>query len=62
MNIFKKLWAILGIKAAPKRVVPNDGMTAQHEGYRLDDNPYRPHTAMHSIWRDDWLFSSGRFR
>ena len=39
--------------------VPTDGGLAQEEGYKLSDNPYLKSNAMHSIWRDDWLFSRG---
>jgi len=43
-------------------LVPKDGAIAYRKGFKFDDNPFRKHTADHSIWRDDWLFSAGRFK
>jgi len=45
-----------------KPEVPKHGMLAERDGFKLEDNPYRQHTPDHSIWRDDWLFSAGRFK
>lgn len=48
--------------AAVRKVAPRDGMEAHRQDFLLTDNPFRQHTAEHSIWRDDWLFSAGRFQ
>ncbi len=50
------------VKFFIKPKVPNDGMHAFSKGFKLADNPYRKHSAEHSIWRDDWLFSAGRYK
>ena len=41
---------------------PGDGMKDYALGVKLEDNPYPKSSADHSLWRDDWLFSAGRFR
>ena len=52
------------LKHSPKDkpIVPIHGMLAERDGFKLEDNPYKQHTPDHSIWRDDWLFSAGRFK
>ncbi len=56
---------ILAVKDAVKinklKNTPKDGSIAYQKGFKLEDNPFKKHTADHSIWRDDWLFSAGRF-
>lgn len=56
----KKLLVFLGFIKESKKV-PEDGMTAYEQGFKFADNPFREHTPKHSIWRDDWLFSDGKF-
>jgi len=50
------------MREAAERKVPKDGMKAAKEGFSLEENPFPKHTPDHSIWRDDWLSSNGRFR
>jgi hypothetical protein len=52
----------LVIETSFESAVPVHGMLAERDGFKLEDNPYRQHTPDHSIWRDDWLFSAGRFK
>lgn len=59
LKIFEKISELVG---CTKKDVPRDGMIAKEQGFDLSDNPFKMHTADHSIWRDDWLFSSRRFR
>lgn len=56
----KKLLVFLGFSKESK-TVPEDGMKAYDQGFKFTDNPFREHTPQHSIWRDDWLFSAGKF-
>ncbi len=56
--IFKWLQSIF----KKKSIVPTDGMVAYNLGFLLRDNPFPKNSAYHSIWRDDWLFATGRFR
>lgn len=60
MEILNKLIKLITPK--PRVIVPESGMVAYEDGFRLAQNPFREHTPDHSIWRDDWLFSAGRFR
>lgn len=48
--------------ATPKKTVPDNGLEAHKQGYKMEDNPFRQHTPNHSIWRDEWLDASGRFQ
>ena len=56
------MWNPLKDLFKEKKIVPKNGMEAYDKGFKLEDNPFRQHTCDHSIWRDDWLFSAGRFR
>lgn len=53
---------VLGVTKAKKSNVPKDGGLAKEQGFGFNDNPFPRHTPDHSIWRDDWLWSSGRFK
>jgi len=55
-------WLVKQFEVEKKDPVPSNGMKAKELGFKLEDNPYPKHTPNHSIWRDDWLFASGRFR